>query len=784
MGIALIAKNEAENLRRLLPVLKQYFDQVVVVDTNSEDDTGKVAQEFGCDVYLYEGPYITVRYFDPEKKGYVEFQNVASFGDARTFAFSKLKTTWQAWCDCDDHWVNLDKVRALLQEIEAKNAPINAIWTIYDYDQVQLGEKERTIAEHRRERFVRAGTGWHWTRPVHEHMITNAPISIAEDTIRVVHKRDKGRDLARNARNIQILRNELRKNKKDARSWFDLATQYYNARILWRSLMCHRKFIALADNDVEKYQAWHHAADCWRILGQIERAIICDKQALVIHPDWADAHYGLAECAFALGDFGLCLRHVRMGAQCDKPNDFLVLNPMDYEWAPLVLEQRALGATGHVQEALDIVDRILEIIPDDQEALYAKKAYIQVLADAELQASTLKVAERLDDVSKVYLFNGLPGNIRQQRVVRDTLLTGIINLKRNPDVVIFCGATLESWGPPSPNSTGIGGSETAVVNVVKCLSDQGVNVDVYNQCGPFEGKYGNARYLDMTRYNGSDTPRLSIAWRNPNVGPFLKGDHRWLWVHDLHMGPNLTPDHFRSFTAIRPVSNYHGWFLERAYPFLKGKILPTRNGIDLSRFDGPPVERHPHRAIYCSSPDRGLVHLLLMWPMVRRYVPDAELHIFYGWETFDRSIQQTGNRDLLTMKSAILGLLEQNKDQGVVHRGRVSQSQLATEMRSSAVLAYPTQFLEVSCITAMEAMASGTVVLSTIAGALPETVSSGGLLVRGFPTSDAYQSVFTKDLIALMTKADAWDTWSKRGLSRAQDFTWEGVANEWLERIA
>jgi FkbM family methyltransferase len=46
--------------------------------------------------------------------------------------------------------------------------------------------------------------------------------------------------------------------------------------------------------------------------------------------------------------------------------------------------------------------------------------------------------------------------------------------------------------------------------------------------------------------------------------------------------------------------------------------------------------RNPKRIVYGSSYDRGLEHLLKMWPDIRKEVPDAELRIFYGWVMFDK----------------------------------------------------------------------------------------------------------------------------------------------------
>ena len=56
-----------------------------------------------------------------------------------------------------------------------------------------------------------------------------------------------------------------------------------------------------------------------------------------------------------------------------------------------------------------------------------------------------------------------------------------------------------------------------------------------------------------------------------------------------------------------------------------GKWLTSRLGCDspgvLARMDG----RTPGRAVYCSSPDRGLHRVLESWPGIKRAVPHATL---------------------------------------------------------------------------------------------------------------------------------------------------------------
>ena len=71
--------------------------------------------------------------------------------------------------------------------------------------------------------------------------------------------------------------------------------------------------------------------------------------------------------------------------------------------------------------------------------------------------------------------------------------------------------------------------------------------------------------------------------------------------------------------------------------------------------------RHKHWVIYTSSYDRGLEHLLKMLPDVKKAVPDAELHVFYGWDLFVRFYQN--NPASMAWKNKIDKLMEQEGSQ-------------------------------------------------------------------------------------------------------------------------
>ena len=57
--------------------------------------------------------------------------------------------------------------------------------------------------------------------------------------------------------------------------------------------------------------------------------------------------------------------------------------------------------------------------------------------------------------------------------------------------------------------------------------------------------------------------------------------------------------------------------------------LLTANGLSADSIaDGP---NHPHRFIYASTASAGLETLLGMWPTVKASLPNASLHVYYGF---------------------------------------------------------------------------------------------------------------------------------------------------------
>lgn len=290
-------------------------------------------------------------------------------------------------------------------------------------------------------------------------------------------------------------------------------------------------------------------------------------------------------------------------------------------------------------------------------------------------------------------------------------------------VTILAPGTPEAWSPRSYERTGLGGSETAVVRLSEAFSDLNRQVTVYTRVDG-EGFYNGVRYREQEKFVPGIRSDLFIAWRAPELIDYhVNAGYKILWMHDTDAGDRLTQERAEKFDGIVVLTQWHKEHMLKSYPFLEpSKLHVIPNGVDTSLFKTNGVVRDPKRVVYSSSPDRGLDTILEhIWPEVVAQVPDAELHIYYGWNNFDKFIPMFPQ--LGVFKSKIMDLL--GRSVNVVQHGRVDQKKLAKEMMQASVWLYPTEFYETYCITAVEAQLAGLVPITNQRAALKEVVKSG-----------------------------------------------------------
>lgn len=182
------------------------------------------------------------------------------------------------------------------------------------------------------------------------------------------------------------------------------------------------------------------------------------------------------------------------------------------------------------------------------------------------------------------------------------------------------------------------------------------------------------------------------------------------------------------------------------------------------------TNKRPHSVGYFSAYYRGLECLLDMWLDIRSAVPDATLDVYYGWESWTS----------LEGEDAFFHRMEQKfkdfKKHGVTVHGRVSHEELAKAMKEIQVWAYPTEFPEIHCITALKAQEARCFPVVTNVAALKETVQSGVKLRTQKIYGDEYNQLkFIKEVVAALQEA-------KEG-TPVPDCDWKDVSMAWDKEL-
>ncbi|MCI8950593.1 MAG: glycosyltransferase [Lachnospiraceae bacterium] len=245
ISLCMIVKNEERVLARCLESAKEAVDEIIIVDTGSNDRTKEIAGSYTDQVYdeVWQD----------------------DFSLARNQAFSRATMDYCMWLDADDVITeeNRKKLIALKQTL---NPDTDMVMMKYVISEDQEGNP---LFSYYRERLVRNGQGFLWEGRVHE-AITPRGKRIHSD-IAVHHRKIGTQDESRNLRIYET----MIKNKEV----FNERSKFYYGR----ELMTHGRYqegIPVLEQFLEgngwvenKIEACLNLARCFRALGRKQDGI-------------------------------------------------------------------------------------------------------------------------------------------------------------------------------------------------------------------------------------------------------------------------------------------------------------------------------------------------------------------------------------------------------------------------------------------------------------------------------------------------------------------------------
>ena len=346
LGLALIARDEAENLPNLLASIVGAFDRVVLVDTGSKDKTVAIFDEWAA---TEVGAGRLDSYHSDT------FEWVHDFSAARTYAHSLLDTDWEIWADCDDVLQGATNLRKIA---ENANPEICAFVANYAYAHDEHGN---VVCQLKRERMVRRGEG-EWLGRVHEAQHLQGPVEmLPEHVVNWVHRKPPTPDTKRN---LKILRKWNKEEPGNPRVLGYLGTEELSRGRHKHAIRYFKQYLALGPGwDEERAQMHRKYAMALMALGDHQGAIDTAMQAIQLLPLWPDNYITLSEAHYNMGEVGKAIVWADEVLKRGVPDTMLIIDPTDYVLRPRVVRAGSFAAVGQVDQALEETQLVYQHAP-------------------------------------------------------------------------------------------------------------------------------------------------------------------------------------------------------------------------------------------------------------------------------------------------------------------------------------------------------------------------------------------------------------------------------------
>lgn len=721
ISLAMIVKNERQNLPRLLTSIRDCFDAIHVTDTGSDDGTVEFLQSdaakmlAGCPIHVHF--YIWSH----------------DFAAARNESFKPVTTDYVMWMDGDDELSDRD---AFLHFRDNVMNTADYWLATYHY---AFDENKNPICSFSRERVIKVGKGFNWRYFVHEGCVQTEGIPFRSQQLSswtVNHFRSEQDVVKDRNRNLKLFEDHERTKGLCARMTYYYGKELFDAKKFMEAgakLLEASKLPELENHD--RIMAIQYACGAALECNQLITAVQIGLQGIHLLPSRAE-YWSLVADAY-----------VKQGRLTDAQIFYTAARAC-----------RPDNVFGFVNVAIDAYDRY----PTEQ------------LAAIALNLGQMDQAER--EITRLSGINPARAEQLQNDFKRVAAMTEIpAGAKDCSDIIITCppmNAPKQNWDDVMHEEHGLGGSETAAVELAEFWQQMtGRQVIIFNNRQDVHTSKAGVKYLplqQLPKYLQEFKPFIHIAWRHATR---ITHAPSYIWCHDLYTPGAERLDQYDKILCLSP---FHQGYIKALQNIPEEKTMLMRNGIEPKHFKQDAF-KNPNKVIFPSSPDRGLDRAIEIVSRARKLTGrDLELHVFYGFE----NMRNMGMADQADRLEKMI-----NDNSWVKYHGNTKKAALSKHFLESAVWVYPADFIETFCITALESMAGGCYAIIRNFGGVVDTIRP--FADKGMAEIldiDATTSIELDQWAERLADAIVKEKW-KTVMVDAEKLSWRAVAEEWIEKL-
>ena len=537
-----------ESLKRLMVSTKDVFDTVhITCNQTPHTKTKAWCKEKGYDF------------------SYLKWND--DFSEQRNFNFSRVPkdTYYIIWADSDDVIIHSELIRKYAEN--AKTNSIDAVFFDYWYGAKFNGEPsletfEEVELAQTRERLLKNGAIV-WKKRLHESPVpidgekfihSKVEYNEEKSPIAWLHlgaDRDQGKEAAekrmeRNRRLLEMdLADERRESEADPRTLLYLMKIYaehpQDKELLQKCIDMGEEYLYKSGWDEERAVCYKLIATCLGYLGKHEEAKNMLFNALSEYPYDPLFYFHLARAFRNLENWSAMKHWLKIGMSMDlkesraQMDNILELKVLGSE---LMLEYYLHGER-NIRKAWEASRLLNKVNPtknnkNNEKYLFNRKEldiatehahkllkYYKDIGNIEAIAPTIE--SLITEIKELPFMVKLYNRYKEPRVWNDDEICYFVSFGREH---------FEKWGPSSLES-GIGGSETAVIQLSKEWAKLGYRVTVFGDPGKEEGLHDGVMWLHFYKFNQRDKFNIFIQWRDNYLSDKISCKKFIVDLHDI-----------------------------------------------------------------------------------------------------------------------------------------------------------------------------------------------------------------------------------------------------------
>lgn len=524
-------------------------------------------------------------------------------------------------------------------------------------------------------------------------------------------------------RNVEISKIALDNNPGDPGFMWNYAQSLYGIGKFEEAKKVYLDFMDISSSEEEKYLVYIRLGVICDVQGNKQASLNYFRMAIGLRPNYPDAYHALGRVFYNQGLYQQAVDMISTGLTKKPPyRSIIVYNPREYDFEPLMLLAKIFYSMSRPDQAVTCLEACKKMQPKNTTVLKMLKLLKKDKKFFDLVIEKIKYLEKIAEYTPHRLeeeFLNLKPDIQAHPGICALRNKYIVKKESSgKDLVYYAGYTELPFSPSYAKKKGIGGSEEAIINLSKEWKKLGWNVTVYCNTGDLGEESDGVKYLPFWMWNYRDKQDVTILWRQTGILDKVKINSTKIFVdvHDVMPEGEFGPERLEKIDKVMVKTKFHRSLFPNI-PDNKIEIVP--NGMAFELFDQK-IEKKQKLIVNTSSPDRSLDVLPKLFKKIKERVPDAVCKWCYGFDLFDKV--HSNHPAHMKWSDETKKALE---EAGIENLGRLTQKETAKLYLEANILAYPTEFAEIDCITVKKAQACGCLPITTNFAALEESVKTG-----------------------------------------------------------